>query len=207
MSIVRLIDTVAEWARVNICDHIQLKQPPEDLEAPVDGDYEYTVVNPAVFPMYVPTADKLPPNVHSPFPNLLVRFMKGQHDVAGRNGYVDVQFCFSAWNPGQHNEDVFYPNGDGTYRRGSPRPLGRTNFVRDGEGWRDVWNFVDIALRAVESTTRIGEYSIDTATPIDFGPLTEKEAIPDFYPMWFAWMTFRVTFPLRRNVEEYENFL
>jgi hypothetical protein len=59
----------------------------------------------------------------------------------------------------------------------------------------------------VESATHIGEYTIDRATPVKFGPLTEQESIPDFYPLWFAWVSFRVTYPLRRNIKEIQNLL
>ena len=206
MSVAHLIDTVAEWARVNICDRVRLKQPPADMEAPVDAGYEYALVNPAVFPMYVPTSEKLPPNIHAPFPSLCVRFMNGADHMAGRSGGVTLQLCFSAWNPGTHGKDIIVPNGDGTGKVWSGTEA-NTFFERNGKGWRDVWNFVDTALRAVESVTHIGEYTIDHATPIEFGPLVEQEAIPDFYPYWFAWISFRVTYPLRRNNEDYQIFL
>ena len=152
--------------------------------------------------MYVPTSDKLPPGSHPPFPSLCVRFVTGQDVPADGGGSVEVQFCFSAWDPGTHGEDEFLPNGDGTYRRGKGGA-----FWRNGDGWRDAWNFVDIALREVESVTNIGGYTIDRAKPVKFGPLTEQEAIPDFYPMWFAWLSFTVNYPLRRNIQELQNFL
>ena len=201
MSVVHVIDTLTEWARQNICEQINLKVPPENT-APDDSGYSYNLATPAAFAMYVPTSDKLPPNIHAPFPSLCVRFVTGQDIPADGSGAVDVQFCFSAWDPGTHGEDEFLPNGDGTYRRGKGGA-----FWRNGDGWRDAWNFVDIALREVESVTNIGGYTIDRAKPVKFGPLTEQEAIPDFYPMWFAWLSFTVNYPLRRNIQELQNFL
>lgn len=203
MSVVHIIDTLAEWAKQNICDRVQLKKPPENLEA-VDAGYSYETVTPSVFPMYVPTSEKLPPNIHSPFPSLCVRFSKGADNIPGSKGFLDVQFCFSAWNPGLHGQDVFHPNGDQTFRKQGDV---YAEYERNGDGWRDVWNFVDTALRAVESTTNIGGYAIDPDTPIEFGPLTEQEAIPDFYPFWFAWISFRVNYPLRRNIEDFQIYL
>lgn len=203
MSVVHIIDTLADWAKQNICEHIQLKKAPENLEA-VDAEYAYETVTPSVFPMYVPTSEKLPPNIHSPFPSLCVRFIKGSDSLPSSKGFVDVQFCFSAWNPGLHGRDVFHPNGDQTFHR---QERGHVEYIRNSDGWRDVWNFVDTALRAVESTTNIGGYVIDHETPIEFGPLTEQEAIPDFYPLWFAWISFRVNYPLRRNNEDYQKYL
>lgn len=206
MSVVSILDTITEWARSNICDHIMLKQPPEDIDSPVDGDYQYSRVHPAAFPMYVPTADKLPPNIHSPFPSLCVRFEQGEDSAANSDRSVDIQFCFSAWNPGAHGSDMLNPVQNSVFRVWSGSEAD-AYFKRNSEGWRDVWNFVDIALRAVENVTHIGGYTIDRATPIKFGPLKEQESIPDFYPYWFAWMSFRVTCPLQRNIASIQNFL
>ena len=201
MSVVHVIDTLAEWAKHSICENVKLKLPPENLEAN-DEDYSYKTVTPTVFPMYVPTSEKLPPQIHSPYPSLCIRFIKGTDELSGNTGHLDVQFCFSAWDPGTHGQDVFYPKGDMIFTKKETR-----TFDRNGDGWRDVWNFVDTALRAVESVTTIGGYTIDRETPVEFGPLTEQEAIPDFYPFWFAWLSFRVNYPLRRNIEDLQEYL
>lgn len=185
MSVVHVIDAISEWAQKNICDLVTLKVPPENEEANDEG-YTYQTAHPAAFPLYVPTSEKLPPSIHSSFPSLCVRFVKGTDELSGNTGHLDVQFCFSAWDPGTH---------------------GPNSFTRNGDGWRDVWNFVDTALRAVESVTNINGYTIDRETPIEFGPLTEQEAIPDYYPLWFAWVSFRVKYPLRRNIEDLKQYL
>lgn len=203
MSVVHVIDTLAAWAKQNICDNVKLKMPPKNLEAN-DAGYSYDTVTPSVFPMYVPTSEKLPPSIHSPFPSLCVRFVKGADELSGNTGHLDVQFCFSAWDPGTHGQDIFHPNGDMSFRKQGPV---YAEYERNGDGWRDVWNFVDTALRAVESVTNIGGYTIDRETPIEFGPLTEQEAIADFYPFWFAWLSFRVNYPLRRNIEDLQPYL
>lgn len=206
MSVVHLIDTITEWARHEICDKVKLKQPPGDLEAPVDAAYDYKLVNPAVFPMYVPTAEKLPPNVHAPFPSLCVRFTAGQDELGSREGSVDIELCFAAWDTGTHGKDILVPaNGEG-FRVWSGEEA-EAYFKRNGDGWRDAWNFVDTALRAVESVTTIGGYTIDHSVPVKFGPLTEQESIPDLYPFWFAWVSFRVNYPLMRNIEDFKNYL
>lgn len=202
MSVVHVIDALTEWAKLNICERVLLKKPPENLEAN-DAGYNYDLVKPSAFAMYVPTSEKLPPNIHSPFPSLCVRFIKGTDELSGSTGHLDVQFCFSAWDPGLHGKDVFHPQGDGSFKQGDVN----AEYERNGNGWRDVWNFVDTALRAVESVTSIGGYTIDRETPIEFGPLTEQEAIADFYPFWFAWISFRVNYPLRRNIEDLQQYL
>lgn len=208
MSIVHLIDTIAEWAQVNICNHVQLKQPPKDLDAADDERLDYQLIKPAAFPMYVPTSEKLPPNIHSPFPSLCVRFANGADEPAASKGSIKIEFCFSAWDPGTHGLDLFEPNGDATFRRKWTADEAKAYFKRNADGWRDVWNFVDVALRALESTVIIGgHYTIDRTKPIEFGPLKEQEAIADFYPFWFAWVSFTVNYDLRRNIAEIQHLL
>lgn len=205
MSVVNVIDTLTEWARVNVCEQIKLKVPPLE-EAPDDASYEYERVTPAAFALYVPTSEKLPPNVRSPFPSLCVRFIKGEENTALNRGSMNVQFCFATWDTGLHGKDVFKPTEDNSFRRLSGAEAA-TFFERNGDGWRDAWNFVDIALRAVESVTNIGGYVVDKSFPIEYGPLVEQEAIPDFYPFWFAWISFRVNYSLFRNVEDFQTML
>lgn len=205
MSVVHLIDTLTEWARQNVCEHIKLKVPPIHEDEAVDEGYAYQLATPAAFPMYVPTSEKLPPGIHAPFPSLCVRFISGEDDISSRSGFVDVQFCFSTWNPGTHGKDILVPAKQDPLQWNAD--TAKATFQRNAEGWRDAWNFVDIALRAVESVTAIGTYPVDHSTPVKFGPLTEQESIPDLYPYWFAWIQFRVYYPLVRNNAEYQDLL
>ncbi len=184
MSIVKILDDVTAWARENICSKIALKVPPKGTE-PNDYDYAYKTANPVAFTMYVPTEDKLPKDIPSAFPSLCVRFIEANDDLGTMTGTIGIQFLLSAWNPGKHG----------------------TEFERNGEGWRDIWNFTDIALQAVESVTNISGYKIDRSIPVKFGPLTEQEAVPDFYPFWFTWVTFQLTYPLMRDIENTQEFL
>lgn len=207
MSIVHLIDTITAWADKHICQKVKLKLPAENLEAN-DAGYHYTLVTPAAFAVYTPTSEKLPPNVHAPIPSLCVRILAGEDHLASNDGIAELQMCFSAWDPGLHGADIFHPSKDkpGTWERWDTEEA-RQYFRRNGAGWRDIWNFVDVALRVVESTPIIEGYQIEPNAPIKFGPLTEQEAIPDFYPLWFAWLSFKIKYPLVRNIEDYQKFL
>lgn len=206
MSVVFLVDKVTKWTQENICDKIMLKSPPRDEDAPTDADYDYQLVVPQAFPMYVPTSEKLPPKIRSPFPSVCVRFTAGEDNAAAERGFLDMQLCFATWDTGIHGEDILLPNGDNTFRQWTGEEADAF-FKRTGGGWRDAWNFVDIGLRALESVTHIDGLAIDRATPIKFGPLTEQESIPDLYPTWFAWISFRVNYPLVRNIQDFNNLL
>ena len=208
MSIVALVDSVTDWARQNICSKIKLKVPPDgELEA-TDAGYKYQLANPAAFAMYIPTKEKLPQNILSPFPSVCVRILDGEDNLAGGNGKANVQLCFSAWNPGTHGEDVLMPvPGDSLRLVRWSGGKAEAYFRRTGDGWRDAWNLVDISLREIESVTNIGGYVVDRSVPVKFGPLTEQESIPDFYPFWFAWVSFAVTYPITWNIRGLEDLL
>lgn len=199
--IVSVIDTLTEWAKKNICSQIRLKVPPEN-DAAMDAGYSYQLEHPEAIPMYLPPSDKLPKGIRFVNPSLCVRFMKAGDSAATDKGYVDIQFLFSVWDPGDHGKDVYLPNRDGTYRKQDD-----PNFEKGSSGWRDVWNFVDIARRALESAASINGLAIDKGTDIEYGPITEQEAIVDFYPFWYSWLSFRVTYPLMRNNEDIEKYL
>lgn len=195
MTVVNILDTLTAWAQERICSQVRLKVPPDNEIEPDDAGYEYRTTNPAAFPMYVPTKEKLPPGVLSPIPSVCVRFVKGADNMAEGQGNIGVQLCFSAWNPGLHKQDIV----DG--------PPADADFKRSSDGWRDAWNMVDVALREIESVTEINGLLIDRSTPVEFGPMTEQESIPDFYPFWFAWVTFTVNYPIIRSIRGIENLL
>ena len=205
MTIVNILDDVTEWARENICSQIELKVPPKGT-GPNDDDYDYKTAHPVAFTMYVPTEDKLPKDIPSAFPSLCVRFLEGEDDLSNMKGTLGIQLLLSVWNPGTHSSDLFVPQQDELFSWQAQKD-GNVKFDRNGDGWRDIWNFTDIAVRAVESVTNISGYKIDRSVPVKFGPLTEQEAISDYYPFWFTWVTFQLTYPLLRKIENVQEFL
>ena len=42
---------------------------------------------------------------------------------------------------------------------------------------------------------------------ITFGPVAEQDAVPDFYPYWFAWAEFSVEETLARHAKNYDHLL
>lgn len=207
MSVVSILDDITVWAQKNICDKIQLKVPPEDNADAVDGGYEYQLVAPTAFSLFVPAKDKVPPNVISPVPSLCVRILEGTDSLSGGGGSMKVQFMFSTWDVGLHGKDIFLRQDDGSFVRYGDSEEGAAYFRRTGGGWRDAWNFVDIALRALESTTVLGDLEIDRGANVKYGPLSEQGNIPDFYPFWFAWIEFGVRYSIVRNMDCIEKYL
>lgn len=208
MTIVKILDTITDWTRETICSKVQLKVPPDDDTAATDAGYAYQRVHPAAFTLYVPAKDKLPPSILSPIPSVCVRIDEGADDLTSQSGSIGLQLLFSTWDPGTHGEDVLQPNPEDNL---SPTqwsgPEADAYFRRHGDGWRDTWNMIDIALREIESVTNINGLVIDRSVPIKFGPLKEQEAIPDYYPFWFAWVSFAVKYPITRTIQGVENLL
>lgn len=208
MSVVAVLDSVTDWVRENICLEIKLKAPPNDEKSATDAGYQYQRITPAAFSLFVPTKEKLPPSILSPIPSVCIRLVEGADDLSSSKGSIGVHLCFSTWDTGTHGADLLLPNPKNALQvKQWTGEEADAYFQRHGAGWRDAWNFVDIALRKIESATEIKGYVIDRSTPIKFGPLTEQEAIPDYYPFWFAWVSFRVTYPLKRNIQDTNDFL
>lgn len=208
MTVVMALDILTAWVRETIAPRINLKVPPDSEVDATDAGWEYQRVNPSVFAMYIPSQEKLPPAILSPYPSICVRFLEGSDDLSSGKGSINVQLCFSAWDPGTHGKDIILPNPeDGLRPKIWTGPEADAYFRRHGEGWRDAWNMVDFALREIERVTNIGGLVIDRKIPIKFGPLTEQESIPDFYPFWYAWVTFTITYPITRVIEDVEELL
>ena len=212
MTVVGMLDTLTDWVRENICTKILLKVLPDTETNATDAGYEYQRVNPAAFTLYVPAKDKLPPAILSPIPSVCVRLVDGTDDLTANQTSlkrsIGVQLYFSTWDPGTHGEDVVLPNSENALEPNRwTGPEADAYFRKHGEGWRDVWNVVDIALREIESRTNIGGLLIDHNVPIKYGPLDEQESIPDYYPFWFAWVSCSVACPVYRANEDIEKYL
>lgn len=208
MAVVNILDKVTEWVKENVCSEIMLKVPPDNDYDATDEGYDYRLVTPSAFPLYVPAQDKTPPGVLSPIPSVCVRFLEGEERLTDREGSIGMQLCFCTWDPGLHGKDIFHPvNGNPAKIRRWSGEEADAYFKRSGEGWRDAWNFVDIALRELGNSLEIGGFELDRTVPIKYGPMTEQGEIVEAYPMWFAWASFSIKYPLRRNAEDIEQYL
>lgn len=206
---VEVVDTITEWAQAEICSKIRLKMPPEDDTESNAAGYEYTQVEPACFSLFMPSKDKLPPSVLSPFPSLCVRIMGGTDNLTANTGSINIEFAFSTWSTGTHGKDILIPDKENglKFKEWNGEEAERY-FKANFDGWRDCWNWVDIGLRAVESNATIKGIQIDRSTPITYGAFTtEQGELIENYPFWFAWLRFAVKRPLIRNIKEYNDLL
>ena len=203
MSIVNSIEVVKEWLTEKVCPLVKLKLPDDNA---TDASYQYKLVNPAAFSLFVPTKDRTPPKIAAPIPSVCVQIVSGNDALIDSSRKIKIRLLFSAWDPGYHGPDIFKPKGDGSYIQQYNKEAMAT-FEKNGEGWRDAWNFVDTALRVIENAEDIGDLRVIKEDGIDFGPVTEQDAIADFYPYWFAWAEFYIEETLTRNPKRYNHLL
>ena len=198
MTIVRTIDQICEWLNKNVCPGILLKKPPSDKRQATNEKYEYELVNPYAFPLYVPTKDKLPPDVKVEVPSISVQLDYGSDTTDNRS--MSINLGFASWNPGIHPDDWLIPEGtDSDYKEA---------LSNAAEGWRDIYNAVDIVVTALGQSVYLGkDVEIDRTSSIEFGPYKEQDSIPSFYPYWFAYVTFKVRSSLRRNNQLIDQYL
>lgn len=198
MTIVGTIDNICEWLNKNVCPNVLLKKPPADVKKPTNEKYEYELINPYAFPLYMPTKDKLPPGVQVSIPSIAVQLEYGTDSTDNRE--MNISLGFSAWNPGIHPDDWIIPEGTDTDQK--------EVLTNEAEGWRDLYNFVDRTVTALEQTTYLGDnVEIVHSDGIEFGPYKEQDSIPNYYPYWFAYVNFKVRSSLLRNNQNYQNLL
>ena len=203
MSIVNSIEVVKEWLTDYVCPLVKLKLPDDNA---TDASYPYKLVNPAAFSLFVPTKDRTPPKIAAPLPSVCVQMVSGSDKMIDSSRGIKIRLLFSAWDPGYHGPDIFKPEGNGAYIQ-QYNEEAKAFFEINGEGWRDAWNFVDTALRIIENAEYISDLRIIKEDGIDFGPVTEQDAVADFYPYWFAWAEFSVEEALTRNPRSYNHLL
>ena len=211
MTNVSIIDGVVAWAQENICDQILLKLPDDDAN---DSNSVGERIAPTAFPMFVPAKDRLAPKVAAPIPSLCVQIKEGKDTLNDGKRTLKMRFSLAAWNPGEHGAEVVVPHetegavGGKIYKKQSD-PQEAAKYSRNMDGWRDLWNFADKALHALEGAEFIAGLRLVKETDgITYGPFTEEGAIWDYYPYWFLWIDFVLECGVvHAEPEIYKNFL
>jgi hypothetical protein len=214
MTVVSIIDEITKWADEQICQLVELKLP-DDEEMDESHNLKHKLVNPAAWPLVVPSKDRVAPKVDAPtIPSLCIQLMPPASDnVMNHARIMTIRFSLATWNPGKYWLDTYFPNKDGperrTYSHGADKE-GEAGYRPTSNGWRDLYNFIDVTLRALEQSDNISaDIRIMHEDGIDFGPFEESETkeILDYYPYWFAWVSFKVECGLTRNRKDIEAFI
>lgn len=206
MAIVTVIDQITEWVGEKICPLVEFKVPSDIVQ---DGQYDYDLVHPAAFSMYLPTVDKLPAGVDSPVPSVTVR-IQGTTDTPTRGErQLDVSLLFATWDPGIHTQDLYRSTVESQYFSDPYARNTEVTYTKGMEGWRDAWNFLDTAIRTIENEEYIGKYRFIKEKGIKSGPITSQKGLADLYPYWYAFCEFSVMEEIghERKHTLYENLL
>lgn len=200
MTIVDIIETVRQWLEDNVCPLVKLKLPDDEH---TDGSYEYKLVNPHAFALFIPSTDRLPPKVSAPIPSICVSLVQGTDKPLESGREIKIRLNFAAWDPGFHSEDLYSGGGNGLATRPDA-----AKFQKNDLGWRDCWNFTDTTLREIESAEYLGGIRVKKELGINFGVFSEEKATPNFWPFWFSWIEFAVESANGRKIPKaYEDLL
>lgn len=210
MTIVQTIDKVTEWLNTMVCPKVKLKLP-DDFQN--GTEYKVKAANPTAFAMYQPGKDKLPPGVVAPFPSVVVQMLEGSDNVTEGNSRIKIQLSFTAWNPGNHAGelttiiDTTVADGTEDLDVSISGTTAGEPFVRNAEGWKDVWNFVDRTLREIENTEYLNGLRVVKELSITYGQFQQEGQISDLYPYWGAWAILTIERGLARTGASYSDFL
>lgn len=112
MSIVRDLDTATDWLREIICSGWHLK--PRSLEDEQDTEeWEYRLVEPAVFALQAPVRKRLPPEVEATTPAICVQLIDGDDRLYEQQRHLNLRLSFCVWDPGLHGPDILKPKTSG----------------------------------------------------------------------------------------------
>lgn len=203
MTTKQIIEDITLWTGENICKKIKLKLPDDNAN---DGRYELQTVTPAAFPLFVPAKDRMPPNIQAPIPSVAVQLVEGSDNLKKGERRMRIRLCLSTWNPGTHPGERLYPVRDESKLGGYTCQIGdasKEKYQRNYDGWKDLYNFQDIALAALEGTEFFAGIRIDMEEPITYGSFTEDGVIWDYYPYWSGWIAFTAIcgMPYKRSEE------
>lgn len=187
MAIVDDLTKIRDWLQTEVCDKVKFKLPDEKN---ADGGYSYELVKPSAFILYTPTKDRLPPNVRAPIPSVCIRLSEGEHKPKDGTNTMQIVLNFCTWNPGIHARDNFQPVEEGAGMKGYNQVV-EAEYKRSTDGWADVYNFIDVALRAIESAEFIADMRVMTEDGIKYG-MTNEGGLDDYYPFWPAWISFTI---------------
>lgn len=185
MAVVKQLEKIKSWLETEICPQFKFKQPDDEH---IDATYPYELVNPNVFILYVPPKELV--GEANRVPSICIQFDEGNESMAEASGVLKLRLQFATFNPGSH------------YDYGIDRV-----FDTNLEGWRDIWNFVDYIMKKLRDTELIEGMRVLKENGIHYGPISDSGQIPDFYPYYFAWVTFSVEYGIPSSKAQIKNLL
>ena len=185
MAVVKQLDKIKAWLEAEICPQFKFKQADDEN---VDATYPYKLVNPNVFILYVPPKELI--GEANRVPSVCIQFDEGNESMASASGVLNLRLQFATFNPGGH------------YEKGVDR-----TFDANTEGWRDVWSLVDYIMKKLRDTELIEDMRVLKENGIHYGPASDQGAIPNFYPYYYAWVSFSVEYAIPSSKAQIKDLL
>ena len=188
MTTAIMLKDLEDWAKEKLCSEIKFKQPVQPNES-MDGDYNYKIVNPNVFVMYIPKEDQLPDGVESVFPNLCIEWDGDRESPQSHKGEATIRLKLGVWNPGDHKGDYV-----------SVKPDNTPDFKRNAKGYEDIINWIDLIKRELRNNELIcGKYRVKLESDILSGTPSEQRSLLDFNPYYFGYVEFSIEYESIQN--------
>lgn len=189
MQFNEVIENLTSWVQDHICTGVELLKPSENG---MSTDYE--LVTPAAFALYVPPKDQLPPDINQQLPSVCVQLKDGKDNMEKNTRSLNIRLAFSAYRPGHFNPVDSKDTTD-------------IKFVRDAEGWKDLWLWLSRSINEIQKNMYIEGLRVDRTVPVRYGPFQIDDTMIDAYPMWYAWIEFTVTCGISLKLNTYNNYL
>ena len=170
------LEGVAAWVESTIAAELQYLVPPSD-GAVESIDLEWA--NPSVFQAFIPSVERLHDGEHQS-PSIAVQLLGGE-DGLKNNRELNIRLVLSIWSPGHFDDG---------------------KFIRDSDGWRDLFNGLGTIAGAIESAETIAGCSVDMSDGVRYGFFEIDKEIPDLYPYWMG----KVDFKLKRAPQANKRF-
>lgn len=186
MIITQILENITTFVQENICTQIELLKP---SEKPLDSEYTEEYMNPTAFACFVPTKDKLPPDVECVIPSICVQLLEGSDDLKNNEETLQIRLAFSIWRPGSYGTVTTTT----TDSDGNETTTEETKWTMNTDGWKDVLLALDRAKRIIQKTPYMEDMKVSKKDPIKFGFFFNEDGIVQQYPYWYAWISFNLT--------------
>lgn len=175
-TIMKILDDTRLWAEKELCSTFKFKvQPKEGFE---DDNYEYKREFPKAYTLY--------PDLKQKYPSVTIQI--SESNLGGGVGITQLTLLFAIWNNGTH----FYDDAD------------VMNYLENQDGYKDVWNWVDLSLNKILKTEYIGDYiRIRHEDKVKVAPIKESGTIPNYYPVFGASISFNVEHTAQQVQDEF----
>lgn len=181
-TITRTFDLLVEWVEKEVAPQLDYLLPSEGHV--VEGQ-ELAYVHPAVYANFVPTDGRLQEGSYR-FPFIAVQLVNGR-DGLGSTRSLSVRIVLGIWVPGHFN------NGE---------------FADSMDGWRDLFNGLDLIVRSLQEAETVADARIDTDAGISYGFFGEEDGVViDQYPYFMGRVDFTLECGAQPGSKRFENLL